>query len=171
MNVGIDVQGSLFPNIYTMLVQLTATLIIFLCIKKWLWQPVKNILAKRAEVMQESLDSAFKQNKEAQVNLEESKKELDAAKASSKEIIDAARVEATNLKNEIVASAKRDAQSKLDQAEDKIAQAKAQAQSDLHDEMVSVAMAAVSKLLNDKATSADDEKAIDDYIKEVKDRT
>ena len=166
--VNFDVQGTLMPNLYTMIVQLCATLIIFLCIKKWLWKPVKNILAKRADAMQASLDSAFEQNEEARVNLEASRKELNDAKESSREIIDAARVEATNLKNEIVADAKRQAQNKLDQADEKIAKAKADAQSDLHDEMVSVAMAAVSKLLDEKATSKDDEEAIDKYIKEVK---
>ena len=166
--VNFDVQGSLMPNLYTMIVQLCATLIIFLCIKKWLWKPVKNILAKRADAMQASLDSAFEQNEEARVNLEASRKELNDAKESSREIIDAARQEAVNLKNEIVSDAKRQAQAKLDQADEKIARAKADAQSDLHDEMVSVAMAAVSKLLNEKATSKDDEEAIDKYIKEVK---
>lgn len=166
--VNFDVQGSLMPNLYTMIVQLCATLIIFLCIKKWLWKPVKNILAKRADAMQASLDSAFEQNEEARVNLEASRKELNDAKESSREIIDAARREAVNLKNEIVSDAKRQAQAKLDQADEKIARAKADAQSDLHDEMVSVAMAAVSKLLDEKATSKDDEEAIDKYIKEVK---
>ena len=166
--VNFDVQGSLMPNLYTMIVQLCATLIIFLCIKKWLWKPVKNILAKRADAMQASLDSAFEQNEEARVNLEASRKELNDAKESSREIIDAARQEAVNLKNEIVSDAKRQAQAKLDQADEKIARAKADAQSDLRDEMVSVAMAAVSKLLDEKATSKDDEEAIDKYIKEVK---
>ena len=166
--VNFDVQGSLMPNLYTMIVQLCATLIIFLCIKKWLWKPVKNILAKRADAMQASLDSAFEQNEEARVNLEASRKELNDAKESSREIIDAARQEAVNIKNEIVSDAKRQAQAKLDQADEKIARAKADAQSDLHDEMVSVAMAAVSKLLDEKATSKDDEEAIDKYIKEVK---
>lgn len=166
--VNFDVQGSLMPNLYTMIVQLCATLIIFLCIKKWLWKPVKNILAKRADAMQASLDSAFEQNEEARVNLEASRKELNDAKESSREIIDAARQEAVNLKNEIVSDAKRQAQAKLDQADEKISRAKADAQSDLHDEMVSVAMAAVSKLLDEKATSKDDEEAIDKYIKEVK---
>ena len=166
--VNFDVQGSLMPNLYTMIVQLCATLIIFLCIKKWLWKPVKNILAKRADAMQASLDSAFEQNEEARVNLEASRKELNDAKESSREIIDAARQEAVNLKNEIVSDAKRQAQAKLDQADEKIARAKADAQSDLHDEMLSVAMAAVSKLLDEKATSKDDEEAIDKYIKEVK---
>ena len=171
--VNFDVQGSLMPNLYTMIVQLCATLIIFLCIKKWLWKPVKNILAKRADAMQASLDSAFEQNEEARVNLEASRKELNDAKESSREIIDAARQEAVNLKNEIVSDAKPADISKEDaialaKADEKIARAKADAQSDLHDEMVSVAMAAVSKLLDEKATSKDDEEAIDKYIKEVK---
>lgn len=166
-----DVQGSLFPNIFTMLVQLTSTLIIFICVKKFLWKPVKNIIAKRAESMQESLDAAYKQNSDASLNLEKSKQELEAAKASSKEIIDAARLEATNLKNEIVSNAKKQAQAKLDDASEKINQAKLQAQNDLHQEMVSVAMSAVSKLLEEKATSQDDEKAIDKYIKEVKSKS
>ena len=118
--------------------------------------------------MQESLDSAFKQNEEARDNLEASKNELNEAKASSRDIIDAARKEAVNLKNEIIDDAKRQAQQKLDQADEKIAKAKADAQADLHDEMVSVAMMAVTKLLDEKASTKDDEKAIDKYIKEVK---
>lgn len=168
--MNVDVQGLLFPNILTMVTQLLSTLIIFLAVKKWLWKPVKNILAKRSEKMQESLDSAFKQNEEATKHLEESKKELDAARVSSKEIIDAARIEATNLKNEIVSNAKKEAQAKLDSAENKIEQRKNEVRDELHDEMVNVAMAAVSKLLEDKATSSDDEKALDKYIKEVKNK-
>ena len=168
--MNVDVQGALFPNVLTMLTQLLSTLIIFLAVKKFLWKPVKNILAKRSEKMQESLDSAFKQNEEATKNLEASKKELDEAKASSKEIIDAARIEATNLKNEIVSDAKKQAQIKLDSAENKIEQRKNEVRDELHDEMVNVAMAAVSKLLEDKATSDDDQKALDKYIKEVKNK-
>ena len=168
--MNVDVQGLLFPNILTMVTQLLSTLIIFLAVKKWLWKPVKNILAKRSEKMQESLDSAFKQNEEATKHLEESQKELDAARVSSKEIIDAARIEATNLKNEIVSNAKKEAQAKLDSAENKIEQRKNEVRDELHDEMVNVAMAAVSKLLEDKATSSDDEKALDKYIKEVKNK-
>lgn len=168
--MNVDVQGALFPNLLTMVTQLLSTLIIFLAVKKWLWKPVKNILAKRSEKMQESLDSAFKQNEEATKNLEESRKELNAAKVSSKEIIDAARVEATNLKNEIVSNAKKEAQAKLDSAESKIEQRKSEVRDELHDEMVNVAMAAVSKLLEDRATSSDDEKALDKYIKEVKNK-
>lgn len=165
--MNIDVQGSLFPNPLTMIVQLLATLLIFLAVKKWLWKPIREIIKKRSDKMQESLDNAFKQNEDAAKNLEASKIELQEAKASSKEIIDAARLEATNLKNEIISSAKKEAQNKLDSAENKIEQRKNEVKDELHDEMVEVAMAAVEKLLEDKASKQDDKKAIEDYIKEA----
>lgn len=166
--MNIDVQGSLFPNPLTMVIQLLATLVIFLAVKKWLWKPIRKIIAKRSDAMQEALDNAFKENEKANENLKEAKEELIKATNSSKEIIDAARKEATNLKNEILASAKKEAQNKLDEAENKIEQRKNEVKDELHDEMVEVAMAAVSKLMEDKATSKDDEKAIEKYIKGAK---
>lgn len=166
--MNVDVQGLLFPNLLTMITQLLSTLIIFLAVKKFLWKPVKNILQKRSDKMQESLDNAFVQNEEATKNLEASKKELDEAKQSSKEIIDAARVEATNLKNELLSKAKIEAQNKLDKAEEKINLAKKEAQDDLKQEMVDVAMSAVRKLLDEKSTSEDDLKALNKYIDEAK---
>ena len=166
--MNIDVQGALFPNILTMITQLLATLIIFLAVKKWLWKPVKDILAKRADKMQESLDSAFAQNEEAARNLEASKKDLVEAKNSSKEIIDSARVEATKLKNEIIAKAKVDAQTKINNAEEKIEQRRKEVKDELQDEIVNVAMAAVSRLMDEKATSEDDREALEKFIKEAK---
>lgn len=166
--MSVDVQGSLFPNLLTMVIQLLSTLVIFLACKKLLWKPVRKIIAARQDKMQESLDNAFKQNEEAKKNLEDSKAELEKAKASSKEIIDAARVEATSLKNELVNQAKRDAQIKLDAAENKITQRKSEIENEIHDEIVDVAMAAVEKLLEEKATSKDDEKLLNKYIEEAK---
>lgn len=166
--MNVDVQGALFPNILTMLTQLLSTLIIFLAVKKFLWKPVKNILAKRSEKMQESLDSAFAQNNEASKHLEDAKKELEEAKASSKEIVDSARIEATNLKNEIVSNAKKEAQHKLDEADKKIELREKEVKEELKEEMVSVAMAAVNKLMEEKASSEDDRKALEKFIKEAK---
>jgi len=163
-----DVQGSLFPNPLTMLIQLLATFIIFLAVKKFLWKPVREIIAKRADAMQESLDGAFKKNEEAESNLKEAKEELSKAKDTSKEIIESARTEANNLKTEILNSANKQAQAKLDEADSRITAAKKEMQNELHDEIVSVAMAAVEKLLDKKASSDDDKKAIDEFVNGVK---
>ena len=105
---------------------------------------------------------------EAAVELNEAKKSLVDARNRSGEIVEQAKTEAGNIKNEILASAKKEANDKLADADKRIELKKKEARDEIHDEMVSVAMAAVAKLLDEKATSADDEKAIEEYISEVR---
>lgn len=168
MNLNFDVQGALFPNPLTMVVQLLSTAIIFWAVKKWLWLPIRNIMSKRQDALQASLDSANAQNVEASKNLEEAKNELKKARQDSLDIVASAKNEADNLKKEMLAKAKDEAQAKIDEAEVKIENRKKEVQDELHDEIVSVAMAAVEKLLEEKATSKDDEKAVSEFVKEVR---
>lgn len=162
------IQELLFPNILTVAAQLCATFILFLLCKKLLWGPARNILKARQDKMVSSLENATKLQNEAAAKLQEAKEGLDEAKVKSVEIVESARNEANALREEIVNSAKREAANKLEDAEHKIELRKNEVQNELHDEMVSVAMAAVSKLLEEKATSQDDAKAIEKYVNEAK---
>ncbi|MDO4500790.1 MAG: F0F1 ATP synthase subunit B [Erysipelotrichaceae bacterium] len=165
--MNVDVQGSLFPNLISMITQLCATGLIFLAVKKWLWKPVRNILEKRACAMQESLDSAFKTNEEAKANLDDAKEELKKAKKDSLDIIAGAKKEADALKAELIVDAKKQAQAKIDEADKRIEAAKKEMTNELHDEIVNVAMAAVEKLLEEKVNEATDRESIDKFVKEA----
>ena len=163
-----DIQGVLFPNWITMLVQLCSTLVLFLLCKKLLWKPARDILAKRRDKMNENLMSSQKLREDASVELDKAKEELEHARNRSGEIVESARKEAENLRAEIVNKANSEASAKLALADKEIEQKERDAQDRIHDEMVDVAMAAVSKLMQDKATSSDDKKAIEDFIVEKK---
>lgn len=163
-----DIQGVLFPNWITMLVQLCSTLVLFLLCKKLLWKPARDILAKRRDRMNENLMSSQKLREDASVELDKAKEELEHARNRSGEIVESARKEAENLRAEIVNKANSEASAKLALADKEIEQKERDAQDRIHDEMVNVAMAAVSKLMQDKATSSDDKKAIEDFIGEKK---
>ena len=163
-----DIQGVLFPNWITMLVQLCSTLVLFLLGKKLLWKPARDILAKRRDKMNENLMSSQKLREDASVELDKAKEELEHARNRSGEIVESARKEAENLRAEIVNKANSEASAKLALADKEIEQKERDAQDRIHDEMVDVAMAAVSKLMQDKATSSDDKKAIEDFIGEKK---
>ena len=163
-----DIQGVLFPNWITMLVQLCSTLVLFLLCKKLLWKPARDILAKRRDKMNENLMSSQKLREDASVELDKAKEELEHARNRSGEIVESARKEAENLRAEIVNKANSEASAKLALADKEIEQKERDAQDRIHDEMVDVAMAAVSKLMQDKATTSDDKKAIEDYIGEKK---
>lgn len=163
-----DIQGVLFPNWITMLVQLCSTLVLFLLCKKLLWKPARDILAKRRDKMNENLMSSQKLREDASVELDKAKEELEHARNRSGEIVESARKEAENLRAEIVNKANSEASTKLALADKEIEQKERDAQDRIHDEMVDVAMAAVSKLMQDKATTSDDKKAIEDFIGEKK---
>lgn len=163
-----DIQGVLFPNWITMLVQLCSTLVLFLLCKKLLWKPARDILAKRRDKMNENLMSSQKLREDASVEFDKAKEELEHARNRSGEIVESARKEAENLRAEIVNKANSEASAKLALADKEIEQKERDAQDRIHDEMVDVAMAAVSKLMQDKATSSDDKKAIEDFIGEKK---
>ncbi|MCI7446059.1 MAG: F0F1 ATP synthase subunit B [Solobacterium sp.] len=163
-----DIQGVLFPNWITMLVQLCSTLVLFLLCKKLLWKPARDILAKRRDKMNENLMSSQKLREDASVELDKAKEELEHARNRSGEIVESARKEAENLRAEIVNKANSEASAKLALADKEIEQKERDAQDRIHDEMVDVAMAAVSKLMQDKATSSDDKKAIEDFIGDKK---
>lgn len=163
-----DIQGVLFPNWITMLVQLCSTLVLFLLCKKLLWKPARDILAKRRDKMNENLMSSQKLREDASVELDKAKEELEHARNRSGEIVESARKEAENLRAEIVNKANSEASAKLALADKEIEQKERDAQDRIRDEMVDVAMAAVSKLMQDKATSSDDKKAIEDFIGEKK---
>lgn len=118
--------------------------------------------------MNENLMSSQKLREDASVELDKAKEELEHARNRSGEIVESARKEAENLRAEIVNKANSEASAKLALADKEIEQKERDAQDRIHDEMVDVAMAAVSKLMQDKATSSDDKKAIEDFIGEKK---
>lgn len=160
----IDIQGVLFPNALTMAVQLCATFVLFLMCKKLLWKPAREILAKRKEKMNADLAEAERLKKESTEELEKAKENLLEARNKSGEIVESAKKEANSLRDEIINKANKEASDRLDLADKQIAQKRKDASDQIHDEMVEVAMAAVSKLMDEKSTSKDDEKAIKDYI-------
>jgi len=167
--INLDVGQLLLPNFLTVVVQLLSTLVLFLVFKKLLWKPVREIMQKRTEKMQEGLDNAAKVQEDAKAELANAKKELEKAKEESKEIVANAKKEATDLKETMIKDAKKQAQAKLDDAENKISIREKESLNAIKEEMVNVAMAAVTKLMDEKATSNDDSKAIREYVdKETK---
>lgn len=167
--INLDVGQLLLPNFLTVVVQLLSTLVLFLVFKKLLWKPVREIMQKRTEKMQEGLDNAAKVQEDAKAELANAKEELVKAKEESKEIVANAKKEATDLKEQMIKDAKKQAQAKLDDAENKISIREKESLNAIKEEMVNVAMAAVTKLMDEKATSNDDSKAIREYVdKETK---
>ena len=65
MDIGIDISSQLFPNPFTMLYTLLVTAVLFFFVYKFLFNPAREMMAKRADYVQSKLDDADKLNAEA----------------------------------------------------------------------------------------------------------
>ena len=165
MDLGIDIQGNLFPNPTTMVTQLMATFLIFLMFKKFLWKSVHEMLDKRAQAMQGELESARETREEAEVYLGDAKQQVAEARETGKQIVADARVEADKLRESTLADADARAKRRIEQAEAEIAQKENQMREELQDEVADLALLAAESLLKEKVDEKTDRAYVENFLK------
>jgi len=167
MEFNIDVLGKMVPNILTALTQLGATFILFYFIKKLAWKPVREILQKRSETEQNRLIEAQKLKDESEKINIQAKQELQQAGADAKQLISVGRSEAERVKNELLEDARRKSEEKLNEARKEIEYEKVLMRTELHNQIVDVALIAAEKLLSEKFDEKKDRQEIEKFVKEV----
>ena len=168
MNLDLDIAGKLFPNAITLIVQLCATGALFWGMKKLLWKPMQDYLAKRAEVADAALKEAHDANSIARANQIKSDVLLTQAANEANQIIENGKLEGKRLKEHLLAEAKNEADNKLTSALREIAQQKTQMRDEIESEIVDVALLAASKLIEGKVDEVEDRKQIQHFIKNVR---
>ena len=164
----LDIAGKLFPDAITLIVQLCATGVLFLGMKKLLWKPMQDFLAKRAEVADAALREAAEANTVARENQKKSDQLLSEAANEAKQIIESGKLEGKRLKEQLLSEAKNEADNKLTSALREIAHQKSQMRDEIEAEIVDVALLAASKLIEGKVDEVEDRKQIQHFIKDVR---
>ena len=148
-----------------MITQLLATLIIFLMFKRFLWKPVKEILARRSQAMTDELAQAQKTREDAEVYLDQARQEVERARDAGRQIVTDARVEADELREATLRDADAKARRRLDAAEAEIAQKERAMRDELQDEVADLAIMAAERLLREKVDEERDRAFVDDFLK------
>lgn len=159
-----SIGEKLIPNWMAFLVQLISLIVLLVIIFFIAYKPVKNMLEKRADYIEQEVKDAEESKLIAQKNAEESAKMITESKKQASEIIDAANkralVEAEEIKEETRLEI-----SRMKKAADKeIEEAKAQSLKDIHTEMVNVALSASEEILGREVDKRDNEKLARDFI-------
>lgn len=81
--MNIDIASKLFPNITTAIVQLLSTGVMLFFFKKFLWVPVQDYFAKRADFIESTINEAKDMNEKAKAFMVESEEQ---ARTSRKRI-------------------------------------------------------------------------------------
>lgn len=142
-------------------------LILFLLVKKFLFKPVQNILAKRQEEIERTYQDADVAKAAAEEMRADYEQHLAAAKEEASEIVKSATLKAQAHSDELISEAQQKASSMIEKANAEIALEKKKAVNETKDEISGIAMDIASKVVEREISAADHEKLIEEFINNV----
>ncbi len=169
MDIGVDISTQLFPNPFTMLYTLCVTGILFFFVYKFLFNPARDMMKKRQDLMQSELEKAKLSKEQALEDRKKAQDEIIKAQGLASEIVAEAKLKADEKRDEIISSANNKADDMYRKAKDRIAKEEKELREGINDQIVDVALHASKKLLNEKDLTKQDEEAIDRFIRELSD--
>ena len=162
-----DIQIKLFPNVTTIIVQLLSTGVLFFVFKKYLWVPVQNYFAKRADYIEGTVNEAKEMNAKAKALMEESDKQARQAAMEYRDIVAQAKEDALKTKTAIQEDANKEYKAKMDQARSEIEAEKAQAKAEMKQEIVEIAIDVATKVMNKDMDTKTNKALVEDFVEEV----
>ena len=156
-------------NLWSILISFANLAILYKLMKKFLYQPVKNVIAAR----QAELDAQYAAAAEAEQNAAASRDEyaakLAGAQAEAEGIIHDATVNANRRGDRIVAEAREKAEGIVRQGELEAAMEKKKAQESIKREITEVSAALTEQLLSREMNQSDHSKMIDSFLQGIGD--
>ncbi len=147
------------------------TVVVFLLLvfglRKFAWGPILEIAESRERRIQEALDQSAAQRDEAQRLLEEHKRQLADARRQASEIIAEGKSAGDRVRREMEEKARADAQGIVDAARREIEREKDRALAELRKESVELALAAASKLMQERLDTTRDRELVVDYLDQL----
>lgn len=164
-------MGNVLPFVgftpWEIIVTICNTLITFLVIKKFLFKPVRKMMAAREEEVQTMYTAAEKAQTEAEQLRSEYTERLSKAKEEAAEIVGSATRRATVRSEEILKESSQQAAAMMKKAESTIEQERKKAMNELKDEVASLSVMIASKVVERDVNDADHERFIEDFIEKV----
>ncbi|AVM66533.1 MAG: F0F1 ATP synthase subunit B [Fenollaria massiliensis] len=161
LNVSVDF------NLVNMLVQLTATLVLYFILRKFLYFPIKDLLNKRQDYIMKNVEDSEKNNLKSQVALRDYELKLKEAKKEANEIVDQAKKRADDIVNKSVSDAKEESRKIMEKADKELANKKSMAMDEMKGDMVNIAILAAEKLIGENISTKKDKEIIEKSIEEV----
>lgn len=154
-------------NIWQILISLLNLVLLFFILKKFLFKPVKNILAKRQSEIDSKYDVADQAINEAEQSRVEYEEKLSGAKAEADAILQTATDTAKQRGDKIVADAQLKADGIIRRAETEAELERKKAIDGIKQEIVSVSGAIAEKMIEREINTDDHRALIDSFIEEI----
>ncbi|MFC0561067.1 F0F1 ATP synthase subunit B [Halalkalibacter alkalisediminis] len=154
----------------SILYQLVAFLTLLFFLSKFALKPLLGVMEKREQIVNENLDSAEKNRKEAENFIVEQRKELEKARLEAQEIIQQAKKLSEQQGQDILEQARVNAERLKDSALAEIQREKEQAVTALREQVAGLSVLIASKVIEKELDEKAQEALVQDYLKEVGDK-
>ncbi|MFD0714902.1 F0F1 ATP synthase subunit B [Paenibacillus sp. GCM10027626] len=141
--------------------------ILYWLLSKYAFGPLFGIMEKRRQLVLEQMNTAETSRKNAEQHLEEQKQALQQARKEAYDIIEQAKLTSTKQADEIVATAKAEANRLKENAVQDIASEKNKAIAALRSEVSGISVQIASKIIEKQIDEKSQEQLVDQYLKEV----
>jgi F-type H+-transporting ATPase subunit b len=145
-------------------------LVLAALLARFAWRPLLDALEERQQGIRKSLDDARQARQELERVKVDAAKLLSDARAEANEIVSRTRSDAARFADELKVKARADADVLINRAEREINLQAARAAESLRREAVDLSVAMASKILRRQITREDNERLIEDTLKEMQSR-
>ena len=160
--------SKLIPNWPSFVTQLAALVVLIIVVIVFAYKPVKKILKKRQDHIEENIKEAEKSKLVWQENELKSKETVLASERTAADIVAEAKNDAQKERAVILENTQLEVNRMKKDAENDIARMEIEAQEQIKKEIVSVALDASKELLGREVSSKDNVRLVEDFIEEVK---
>jgi len=144
--------------------------IVVIVLGKFAWGPILGLLQQREEFIHRALSDAKRDRDQAEANLKEYTAKVQAAHAEAAALVEEARRDAERLREEIRQRARTEADTTLANAQRQIQLETGRAVEQIRREAVDLSVMIASKIIQRNLTKEDNERLIDEALKQVEGR-
>ena len=143
-------------------------IVLFLVLKKFFFEKVKNFMETRSNSIQDAFDSAEAVNRRADEKMQNYTKRIANVEAEGREIIRDAKIKADAQAREIIEDANKQATEILNKAEKNIEREKQKAMEEMRKEVAALAMLAAERIVEREIQNIGQDEIVDEVINKAR---
>ena len=143
-------------------------IVLFLVLKKFFFEKVKNFMETRSNSIQDAFDSAEAVNRRADEKMQNYTKRIANVEAEGREIIRDAKIKADAQAREIIADANKQATEIMNKAEKNIEREKQKAMEEMRKEVAALAMLAAERIVEREIQNIGQDEIVDEVINKAR---
>ncbi len=161
-------KEKLIPSWLSFVVQFAALVVLLIVVFVFAYKPIKKMLNKRADYIEQNIHEAEKNKAIAQENATQSQEMIIASKKQAASIIEEAQKQAESNRLLMVEQTRKEVEQMKLQAEEDIKRSQQDALEAIHDEMVAVALDASAEILKREVNEKDNKRLAEEFVNNLK---